>query len=202
MKGQLDNNRANGIFDSPAYDDLRVPMSSTKLGGSKDPGFAVFKTNGAGSQGVNVYWFDPNTEEELYFAVQLPHGWQENNLYPHVHWTPEVTADGTPADQKVEWGLEYTFTEVGGDFSNTQIIYGNTHLPQDVNVVAGRHYLTPLTQIVPSATQKGLSPMLVCRLFRNATDAADDTYEHDAGLLEFDFHIIVDTAGSRTEFKK
>lgn len=202
MKGQLDNNRANGIFDSPAYDDLRVPMTSTKLGGTKDPDFTVFKTNGAGSQGVFIYWFDPNAEEELYFAVQLPHGWQGSNLYPHVHWTPEVTSDGNPADQKVKWGLEYTFTEIGGDFSNTQFAYGNVHLPQDADVVAGRHYVTPLTQIVPSATQKGMSSMLVCRLFRNATDASDDTYEHDAGMMEFDFHIIMDAAGSKAEFTK
>jgi hypothetical protein len=39
--------------------------------------------------------------------------------------------------------------------------------------------------------------MLVCRLFRDATNAGDD-YNDDAGALEFDFHYKANTLGSRT----
>jgi hypothetical protein len=42
-----------------------------------------------------------------------------------------------------------------------------------------------------------ISSMLVCRIFRNATDATDDTYDDDAGLLEIDFHYEADMVGSR-----
>jgi hypothetical protein len=129
----------------------------------------------------------------------MPHGWNKTAIYPHVHWTPKTTADGAPANQTVEWGLEYTWTEIGGDFADTAIVYTKTHTPADANVVAGRHYLSSFAAITPSATQDGISGMLVCRLFRNATDATDDTYEADAGLLEIDFHYQMGSAGSRSE---
>ena len=188
--------------DATVWDDLMVSALATKLGGSKDPGFALFKDNGSGSQGVFTYWFDDSTEEEIYFSVQMPHSWKGTDIYPHVHWTPETTADGAPASQTVEWGLEYTWIDIGGDFANTSFIYGKAHTPADADVVAGRHYLTPLTTITPSATQDGISSMIVCRLFRNATDATDDTYEADAGLLQFDIHYEMDTIGSKTETAK
>ena len=180
---------------------MRVPVNGVKLSGtgSNEPGFTVFKTNGSGSQGVFVYWFDASTEEEVYFACQMPHSWDGGILHPHVHWTPKTNADGTPAAQKVSWGLEYSWAGIGGDFANTAIVYGNAHQPTDANVVAGRHYLTEMDDITPTAGQKGISSMLVCRLFRNATSVADDTYEHDAGLMEFDFHYSSTRLGSREE---
>lgn len=190
------------VGDASTWEDLRFPAIATKLGGSKDPGFAKFKDNGSGSQGVFTYWFDASAEEELYFIAQMPHSWKGTAIKPHVHWTPAVTADGTPASQTVEWGLEYTWADIGADFGNTAFVYGKTHSPADANVVAGRHYLTPLTDITPSTSQDGLSSMLVCRIFRNATDATDDTYEADAGLLEIDFHFEQDTIGSRTDTTK
>jgi hypothetical protein len=194
-------NRITLEGDGTMWDDLRVPMSATKLGGSKDPGFSLFKDDGAGSQGVFLYWFDASTEEELYFAVQMPHQWKGTALKPHVHWTPKTTADGSPANQKVVWGLEYTWIDLAGDFANTSTVTGSTHTPADANVVAGRHYITALTTMTPSATQDGISSMLVCRLYRVAADAADN-YEHDAGLLQFDFHFEIDSLGSDQEYTK
>lgn len=192
---------ANTITNTVGYEDLPVLLTSLKLAGVHDPGFAQFKDNGAGSTGVFCYWFDASTNEEVFFGQQMPHAWTGTTIHPHVHWTPKTTADGAPASQKVEWGLEYTWTDIGGDFANTSIIYGNTHTPADANVVAGRHYLTDLGDITPSASQDGLSSILVCRLFRNATDATDDTYEADAGLLQFDFHYERDRLGSATEYE-
>jgi hypothetical protein len=177
------------------WDDLRVPMSATKLGGSKDPGFAVFKTNGSGSQGTFIFWFDAASEEELYFVAQLPHSYKEgSNITPHVHWVPK--ADGK-AGEKVSWGLEYSWQNMGSTFGNTTIIYTNTHSPAET-LVAERHYRSDMAAI--TGTGKTISSMLVCRLFRNATGAggSTDDYTADAGLLEFDFHFQMDTRGSKT----
>lgn len=181
------------------WDDLRIPITSTKLGGSRDPGFAVFKKNAGGtSQGVFLYWFDAGTEEELYFVAQMPHGWDRTALRPHVHWTPAVTADGDPASQKVLWGLEYAWAEIGADFPTTTTISTSTHFPADADVVAGRHYLSVFPEIASSTSVDGLSSMLVCRLFRDAGNLLD-TYEHDAGLIEIDFHYAMGQAGSKQE---
>ena len=185
------------------WDDERVPVSSTRLGGSKDPGYAVFKTNGAGSQGVFVYWFDDDAEEELYFSLQLPHTFALNTaLEPHVHWIP--AANGS-AGQVVSWGLEYTWADIGQTFGDTAIISGNAHYPADASLVAGRHYLTDLGTIAATTTAGTVvSSMLVCRVFRDATGALKtDSYADDAGLLEIDFHIRKDTCrGSQLEAAK
>ena len=47
------------------YEDLRVPVTATKAGGSKEPGFIQVKDNGSGSQGVFAYAFDKTAEQEL-----------------------------------------------------------------------------------------------------------------------------------------
>jgi hypothetical protein len=180
------------------WEDLRVPVTSTTKGGSKDPGFEVFKTNGAGSQGVFTYWFDKNAEEELYFTVQFPHSWDATPIYPHVHWVPKsADAGGT---ETVEWGLEYTWVNIDGTYGDTTIVYAKS---ASGLTTAYKHILTSFTAITPGAgTQDGISSMMVCRIFRNATDAVDDTYDDDAGLLEFDIHYAMNTMGSKTELAK
>lgn len=173
------------------WEDLRVPVTSTKLGGTKDPGFSKFKDNGSGSQGVFVYHFDKSTEEELYFTVQMPHSWKEGStIYPHVHWAPIDTDTGT-----VVWGLEYTWASIDGTFGNTTLLDFTADAGDGV---AYKH------QIIGSndgiiATNKTLSSMLICRIYRNV---ASDTYNNDAALLEIDFHYEMDTIGSRAVLTK
>lgn len=191
-----ENNVYQATAGATVWEDLRVPLNAAKAAGTKQPGWEAW------INGLFLYWFDPSTEEEVWFAVQLPHAWAGSAVTPHVHWTPKVTADGDPVNQTVEWGLEYTWIDVGGDFAASSTIYGKASIPNDANIVANRHYMTNLPSINPSASQDGLSSMLVCRLFRNATDASDDTYENDAGLLEFDIHYEVDMLGSRSVSSK
>jgi len=182
------------------WDDLRISITATKLAGAKDPGFTVFKTNGAGSQGVFLYWFDAAAEEELYFTVQLPHAYMEGtDLHPHVHFVPSVNG---AAGQVVSWGLEYTWANLGDVFGNTNIIYANAHTPTDSVLTAGKHYLTEFAPIVGSG--KTISSMLACRVFRNATGAggSTDSYGNDAGMLEIDFHMQKDSIGSYDEYTK
>lgn len=179
------------------YDDLRVPMTGLKAGGSKVPGWAQVVDNGAGSQGVFTYWFDDGTEEELYFAVQLPHDWMEGDtLHPHVHWLPLV--DGG-AGETVSWGFEYTWANIGSVFGNSTIIYTDDRTPADAAPTELVHYMSHFpAMIVPD---KELSSMMFCRIFRDATGAGGtDDYTPDAGILEFDFHYKRDKMGSFGEY--
>lgn len=179
--------------DATVWDDIRVPVTTAKRTGVTDPSFQVFKTNGAGSVGVFVEWFSKSVDQELYFEVQLPHGYKTGTaLQPHIHWTPKTNG---ASGAKVSWGLEYTWANIGGDFGNTSIIYANTHYPADAVLVAGRHYLTSFADLTGART---LSAMLVCRVFRDAVGAGlTDDYDDVAGLLEIDFHYEADTIGSR-----
>jgi len=187
------NSYGNSIYSPVVYDDLRVPVTSTKAGVSKDPGFTVYKKDTGGtSQGVFIYWFDASAEEELYFTVQFPHTWDGGDITPHVHWIPKTTAD--PNTETVEWGLEYTWADIDTVFGVTSLVYAKSV----TGLVADTHYMTSFSAITPSASQDGISSMMICRVFRNATDGTDDTYDDDAGLLEIDFHYGKDTLGSRT----
>ena len=189
--------------DATTYDDLRVPVSATTNGGTKDPDFAVFKTDGSGSQGVFLQWFSATIEEELYFDVQMPHNWKEgSDIEPHIHWTPKTTG---ATGEFVKWGLEYTWSNVNEVFGDTTIIYSDVTsettatVSGDTVMTEGKHHITDIGTI--SATGKTLSSMLVCRIFRDATDT-DDDYTYDAGLLEIDFHYEIDSLGSEEEFTK
>lgn len=181
------------------WDDLRVPVSSIQRLGYSDPGWAKLKDNGSGSVGVYIPWFDATTVEEVYFVVQLPHSWQEGtNIKPHVHWTPKTTG---ASGQFVRWGLEYTWANIDGSYGNTTIIYTDATSAAaattsgDSTMTADKHYMTLFSEI--DATGKTLSSMLVCRLFRDASNG-DDDYPYDAGLLEVDFHYYAYRLGNAT----
>lgn len=192
-KGQL---RLYG--DATQWDDLRVPVLQTKLGGTKDPDFTKAFDNGSGSQGVFTYLFDKNTEEELYFLCQMPHNWKQgSNIECHVHWFP--VADGA-AGTDVCWGLEYTWANISSVFANTSLIYGDVNSLEET-LVQDKHYLTELGAI--TSTGKTFSSMLICRIFRDATSSGGtDDYDNDAALLEIDFHYQVDSLGSDEEYVK
>lgn len=184
--------------DSTTWDDERVPVTSTKAAGVRDPGFTQFKDDGAGSTGVFTYWFDKDAEEELFFSLQMPHKWKvASTIYPHVHWIPSSTATiGT-----VLWGLEYTWQSLSSVFQNTTLISGHTPHNSTASIIAGMHYLTSLSTGI-NGTGQTISSMLVGRVFRGAANASLDTYDYDAGLLEVDFHYEIDSLGSSTEYIK
>lgn len=180
---------SNFLYQREGWNDLRVPVTSTKLGGSKDPGFSQVKDNGSGSQGVFAYVFSKATEEELYFITQLPHGRVNNSaLRPHIHWSPTDTDTGT-----VRWGLEYTIANVNGTFGNTTLIY----CEDAGDGTADKHQVKGFAEISGSGIKD--SAALICRVFRDAGHA-NDTYDNDAALLDIDFHVLLQRHGSDEEY--
>ena len=140
--------------------------------------------------------FSASTEEEVYFAVQMPHQWkEETDLHPHVHWAKSDTNAGD-----VTWGMEFTKQEIHATFPNTTIITAST--PHGGASAQGdhKHSLTELGTIDMTGFDS-VSSMLVCRVFRDATNVLD-TYTSDAFLLEIDFHYEIDSLGSETEYIK
>lgn len=176
----------------PEWDDLRVPMTATQGGGVKDPDLAEFRDDGAGSTGVYSFAFDKTSEEELFFAAELPHGYKEGtDLLPHVHWgTDLATAVGT-----VIWGLEYTVSNpISGTFGTTDTLEATYTFGGDIQF---DHEILSLGTIDGTALK--ISAMLLCRVYRKATA---DTFDGDAFLHELDFHYRADTAGSVLTFDK
>lgn len=175
------------------WDDLRISATSTRAQ-ANTPTFAAW------FGGTFIWWFADAATKELHFTCQMPHKWKEGTtIHPHVHWIPDVVA---AADNRVvNWGLEYTWANIGALFPGTTTITGNVHYPAHVRVAANTHYMTDLGNI--TAAGKTRSSMLVCRIFRDGTGAIDtDSYTNDAGLLEVDFHYEIDSPGSEEELVK
>ncbi len=182
------------IGTATRWNDLRVePVVRTT--GVKAPTFVAYKTN------VYLYDFDNAvlaSEKEVYFTVQLPHDWKEGStIYPHVHWVNRTT--GT-AGHVIKWAMDYTKAKIGGTFPATSNINGTAIVGGGDITVADEHMITSLTAI--TMTGDTISTVLICRLYRNSSDAAD-TYAGTAGLLYVDFHYEIDSiGGSADEFTK
>lgn len=182
--------------DATVWDDLRVAATATRSA-ANSPSFTAWK------DGLLMTWFDKAGEEMIYFDVQLPHSWKEGtSVEAHVHWVPKTSQ----TSQNVCWALEYSWAKIGGIFATSDVIYGNTiTVPSGItSPVANTHYLTSLGMLDPASwSVEGVSSMLSCRLYRDATSSlATDDYNDDAGLLEMYFHIEKDTVGSRLLYQK
>ena len=188
------------IGNATRWDDLKVPVNSVKIKNTTEgAAWGSFLGN------TLLLWFknqsDQNKESDIVFTVQMPHGWKEGTkIYPHVHWTAK---DGAPMATRVAWGLEYTWVKVGEVFGATTTITGNTVAAPNTGDIANyEHVITRIGTDGINGDGKTLSSMLVCRLFRNSSDSANDTYTGEAGLLEIDFHYQIDSDGSNEEYTK
>lgn len=176
------------VGDATVWDDLRVPASSAKRLGNSDPDWEVFQN------GVYGLAFATNTDQEVFFTVQIPHSWKlGSDLDPHVHWSPSSVDTGD-----VTWALEYTIADITGTFGNTVTITTTDAGDGTIN----KHQVTGFADIdMSSYTDAGdVSIILMCRLYRDV-DNGDD-YADDAFLLEFDLHYEIDTMGSNEEASK
>jgi hypothetical protein len=125
----------------------------------------------------------------LFFDVQLPHAWAEGTaLRPHIHWAPSNTNTGV-----CRWGLEYTVADINGVFGATTTVYAE----QAGAGVANMNQIVSFPSI--AMTDKNASAIMVCRLFRDASNG-NDTFSGTAFGLSFDLHYQIDKDGSISEY--
>jgi len=174
------------------WDDLRVTLDN----GSSAAVLDYF----IGTSGPQIWYFRWDASvEAMSFTVQLPHNWKEGTkIFPHLHWSPDGNGTGN-----IEWNFEYSW-------QNYTTPTPSVFPPINPNVVistgpftANTHNITALTvdNVGLDATGKKISSILVCRIWRNGSNA-NDTFNQDAGLLFLDFHYQLDTFGSREEYVK
>jgi len=169
------------------WDDLRFPVSNVRITGTNPASWEVFN-------GFQVLGFEAQAvnDEQIYFLAQLPHSYKHgSNIKFHVHWSPETDDNAT-----VRWGLEYVWANI-----NDSLSASSTTVYKDVNIEnnGGDHLITTIAEI--DGSNKTLSSMLLCRLFRNSSHA-NDNFDDIAYLFEADFHFQIDQLGSRQEFIK
>jgi hypothetical protein len=188
---------STGIGTAPVWDDLMVALSAPATG-NVAPLWDNFPIDGATTNPF-INWFKATGVDEMYFVVQLPHSWVEGTaIMPHIHWV--ASENGTAGPTVPRWGLQYCWLNIGETFTAYTTIYGTTAVPNEV-LVKDRQYLTPLGSGGMDGTGKTLSSMLICRLFRDGDNAADN-YAGSAGGLEIDFHMQINSMGSRLQYTK
>jgi hypothetical protein len=183
------------IGSYPQWNDLQVHGNAVRGGASAPDLVSGF----AGSSSLYALAFDGTaTAEEVYFSLQMPHGWvRGTTIYPHVHFSPSSTNGGDTTPRVVRFGLEYTWASIYGTFGAPSTIYLDSD-PFVPNTSLHKHLLAKNSSGI-AGTDKGLSSMVMCRLFRNPGDPVD-TYPQDAFFLQFDAHYAQDALGTRTEF--
>jgi len=193
--GTPDSNFVNAVeaqvfvLNSPRWDDLRMPAVTGK------PGAAIpdFVT-GAVSNAVGTYCFDKNTDEELYFATQVPHAFKEStDIELHLHWFPVDTGIGN-----VAWITETEWENIDATFGSTLIVNA---VPDAADGTQYKHQMHDMADL--TGTTKTISSGLFVHVYRDAnesdTPAGSDTYDDDACLMEIDFHYQTNTPGGSAE---
>jgi len=184
--------------DNTVWNDYMIPGTSVKATGNSPPDLAG---SFVGDNTLDLYVFDGNnTLEQVFFTIQLPHDWKEGStIYPHVHFSPVSTNSADTATRVVRFGFEYTWANIGGTFGTTATLNLDSD-PFVPNTSQWAHLLCKNATGI-AGTDKTLSSMLVCRLFRDPADAVD-TYPQDVAFLQFDIHYEIAGLGSSAEFAK
>jgi len=168
-------------LSSPRWDDMRVPLSSVRLPAANAPTWTAYK-------GSFVLAFDGTSTDTIYFAVQIPHKYQEGtDIDAHIHWVAEDNTAGN-----VLWRFTYSWANIDGTFP----VETSVDKLIATSEVTDKHILTDIVDI--TGTSKTISGMLLCSLARIGGDASDTYDAKDAYFLEFDFHFRTDTPGGST----
>lgn len=167
------------------FDDSMVPPTVFRVGGTSLT-FAEI------TDGIYGHRFD--VTDEIHFQVQFGHGIKRGaNIGPHIHI---LNKDAIVGAANVTFTFKYRWADISSPMGA---------LGTDANVVVAMpdaaaltHKVGSFTAITPTATQSGISSILIGSLTRVNTGYATA----NIFLLGFDIHYEKDTIGSREEFVK
>lgn len=183
--------------DGMFWDDIRTPLLSAAGGTIRPAVLKSFRKNAAGtSDGTYLNAFENQSvlanEQELFFTIQMPHGWDGSPIEPHLHYSVQTASVPTTSDTII-FGLEYSCGSINQGFSFTNTIHSTT------TVVSP--YVSGYLDFSPIALPSGLSAQCGMRLFRNSSSSVDN-YNADVFAIEMDFHYRSNQLGSRQETSK
>jgi hypothetical protein len=172
----------NGVYINIAglWDDMRFPVVAINPPGQgSDPTYDVNELG---------YLFSANGTETLHIIAQMPHTYKEgSDIRPHVHWEPTNVNINN-----VVWRFSYRWRNNGETIG--------AWIDVDIQAAAAGIADTLQVNTFGSITKVDakISSMLDIKLSRIGGDA-NDTYNADARLKEFDIHFQKNTNGSFLE---
>ena len=176
------------------WDDLRFPAERTKKITGKEPKETAYK-------GGQILEFETTNNQAVAFNAQMPHAILiGSDLEFHIHYVLETNGAGAGAEN-IKFDFTYSWAYIGGDLPAETTITATLDVQ---NLVADKHYLLDIGTVLEAnagvGASQGVSSMLICSLARDNTVA--DDYGDSVYFLEADFHIQLDSDGSRQEYVK
>jgi hypothetical protein len=173
------------VGDATVWDDQQIIIGGVKFAGASDPSWTPYK-------GGRVLAFDKGQNNIIYFTAQLSHKYKaSSNINFHIH---TVHADGDAGNSI--WHLTHSWADIGEDFPAQSTVDKTIASPSDADKHEEHDFSSTIS--VAGAVR---SSILLCSLQREGTDDLD-TYDDDIYLVAMDFHLEMDTVGSRTEATK
>ena len=174
--------------------DIKAPSQSVKLDATNPPTAQAYK-------GGSVLSFASNPNQKVYFNMQLNHDWKmSTDLDAHLHIVLPTAGAGAGVEN-VKFDLTYSWAYIGYEFPAETTITVTRDVQNDA---ADTHIYLDIGDILESnavgSQSEGVSSMLICSLERDTSVAND--YSSAVYLLEADFHVQVDSLGSRQEAVK
>jgi len=176
--------------ETKVWDDVIVGLGDAVFKGVSDPVWTSFR-------GGQVLAFAKNQDNTIYFSAQIPHKYAVGeDIEFHLHC---IYPDANAGD--VKWNLTYSWASMGVKFDTETSVSkyiaastkADTHTYIDIVDISGTDY---------QGNKQGISSILICCLQREGTDGGDD-YNNDVYLINsVDFHIPINTLGSREEGSK
>lgn len=174
----------NGLY----WDDVRTPLTATTVSATRPPVMKAIRGD------LKIYAFENQSvlanEQEVYFTIQMPHGWDGSEVDPHLHYM--VADSSTPtSDDTVVFELEYNCPGLTGSLAATNTVMAAT---QTVPSPYTLGYLD-FADITPA---NELSSLCLFHLVRKSSTATDN-FAHNVYAIEVDFHFRRNALGSRQE---
>jgi len=174
-------------LDTEVWDDQQVSLGAVGFGASA-PDWVSYK-------GGKVLGFDKAQNNEITFIAQITHKYKVNeDIEFHIHL---AYPDGNSGNTR--WTLTYSWANITGQFPTETSVSATIASPAEID----NHQVAEIAATISAAgaDQGGISSVLICSLTRDGSDAAD-TYDNDVYMVALDFHVPLNTIGSRQEASK
>jgi hypothetical protein len=179
-------------FDN-RWDDLRAMLA-------EGTGPAALTYEQYRDTGFFMRFFRHNQPDTIFMTYQMPHGWNKNDVRPHMHFIPMSNSPGTAS-----FSYSYTWANINQEFASS---VGWTTGSVGVSISSDdqyKHRVIGFANITPPEGS-GASSILI---FKTQRVPASDTYtgskDHgiasaNIAILEFDMHYQKLAAGTESEF--
>ncbi len=172
--------------DATTWDDFTLSATQARRGALSKPDFDY--TN------LGLLFPQNDTSEEVYLIMQMPHKKKMNSkIYFHIHYIQSVATQPT-------FTIEYKFykngTAVPASWTtlNTSDAEGNKGV---FPYTSGSIMQIAIFPAITPPADETVSANFELKIYRNDNDVTGDVL-----VKYFDFHLEIDTDGSREQFSK